>query len=121
MGEPDEDLQSLQLGRERGFETARRGYWVHAAIASDHARAVRPDRGQAANLELARGQRALVDLQRGDAPRIVRDRSHAISQQLFVVAILLLKMVLTKQQPLGPDGLGYHDRSRFGIAEPQLP
>jgi hypothetical protein len=102
--EPDVHVHADLVGRQ----IARGGGRDVRALAAGDARAVGPDRRQPLQAKLSRREAALVDLELGDAPVVVRDALQAIVEQPLEVAVLLLEVMLADQQPLGPNRFARH-------------
>ncbi len=68
-------------------------------------RAVRHHAGGATNGEFALLGQVRVDLELREAPGIRRDIAHALLQQMFEIAVVLLQMMRPQKQTFGPENL----------------
>jgi hypothetical protein len=106
--EPCKNLQLGQLGTERGLERSGLGQRIVAAFAARRPASVGPDCREALQPKLARGDSALIDGELHHPPVVLEQGPHAFLQQGLVVAILLLEVMLTDEQSLGPNRLFRH-------------
>ena len=110
VGDADMHVERRVFSAHVGLERTRLRERIARGSPALDDDAVGPHRDEAPEAELARLQKAVVDLERGDPPAEATERRQPLAKEIFVVSILGLEVVLTDQQSFRPDWPTPHRR-----------